>query len=48
MANLFDDLPVAAVEEVCQILLSRPGVRIERIISNGQSTPGRDAVPSGP
>jgi cupin 2 domain-containing protein len=37
--NLFADLPVRAEEEEFTELLSRPGVRIERIVSYGQSTP---------
>jgi cupin 2 domain-containing protein len=37
--NLFDDLPRQADEEVFTELLSRKGVRIERIVSTGQSTP---------
>jgi cupin 2 domain-containing protein len=39
LANLLDNLPVATPDEVFEDLLSRPGVRIERIVSNGQSTP---------
>jgi len=39
MINLLDDLPGPATEEVFTELLSRPGIRIERIVSNGQSTP---------
>jgi cupin 2 domain-containing protein len=39
MTNLFDDLPVAAGGEVSTELLARDGVRIERIVSTGQSTP---------
>ncbi len=39
MPNLFDNLPVQAADEEFSELLSRPGVRIERIVSNGQSTP---------
>jgi cupin 2 domain-containing protein len=37
--NIFEDLPVQIKDEVFTDLLSRPGVRIERIVSNGQSTP---------
>src|SRR6516225_2563119 len=37
--NLFDDLPRQADEELFTELLSRKGVRIERIVSTGQSTP---------
>ncbi|MBZ8134300.1 cupin domain-containing protein [Afifella sp. IM 167] len=40
MASLFDDLPQEALaEEIFTTLLSRPGVRIERIVSTGQATP---------
>ena len=39
MINLFDDLPRQADEELFTELLSRKGVRIERIVSTGQSTP---------
>ena len=39
MINLFDDLPARAHEEIVAELLSRQGVRIERIVSTGQSTP---------
>lgn len=39
MANLFDDLPVQSRDEVIVELLSRKGIRIERIVSTGQSTP---------
>lgn len=37
--NLFDDLPRQASEELFTELLSLKGVRIERIVSTGQSTP---------
>ena len=37
--NLFDDLPPRADKEIFTELLSREGVRIERIVSTGQSTP---------
>ena len=39
MINLFDDLPHEAVEELFTELLCRKGVRTERIVSTGQSTP---------
>ena len=39
MINLFDDLPRQADEELFTELLWRKGVRIERIVSTGQSTP---------
>jgi len=37
--NLFDNLPCEADEELFTELHSREGVRIERIVSTGQSTP---------
>ena len=39
MINLFDDLPRHADQELFTELLCRRGVRIERIVSTGQSTP---------
>jgi cupin 2 domain-containing protein len=39
MANLLDDLPSATDAEQFEDLLTRPGVRIERIVSTGQTTP---------
>jgi cupin 2 domain-containing protein len=37
--NLLDDLPKSADQESLVDLLKRPGVRIERIVSTGQSSP---------
>ena len=37
--NLLDDLPKAADQESLVDLLKRPGVRIERIVSTGQTSP---------
>ncbi|KWR90226.1 cupin domain-containing protein [Cupriavidus sp. IDO] len=37
--NLLADVPAGAVEEVFQPLLERPGLKIERIVSNGQASP---------
>lgn len=37
--NLFDGLPAKAETELFTELLTRRGVRIERIVSTGQSTP---------
>jgi cupin 2 domain-containing protein len=38
--NLFADLPLAAeTSERLEILLARPGLRIERIVSTGQASP---------
>ena len=39
MANLFENLPLQTEGEAFTELLSRTGIRIERIVSNGQSTP---------
>jgi cupin 2 domain-containing protein len=39
MINLFDDVPVGADAEIFTEVLSREGVRIERIVSTGQFTP---------
>jgi cupin 2 domain-containing protein len=39
VGNLFDDLPPRSESENFTDLLSRPGVRIERIVSYGQATP---------
>lgn len=39
MNNLFRDLPDASAAEVFTALLERPGCRIERIVSQGQTTP---------
>jgi cupin 2 domain-containing protein len=40
--NLFSDVPRGADSEIVTRLLSEPGVRIERIVSNGQATPPGD------
>ena len=37
--NLLKDIPVDLAEEDLRDLISRPGVRIERIVSKGQTTP---------
>ena len=37
--NLFHDIPADLPEEDMRDLLSRPGVRIERIVSKGHVTP---------
>lgn len=40
MANLFDSLPTGPQEEEAFTeILARPGIRIERIVSTGQTTP---------
>jgi cupin 2 domain-containing protein len=37
--NLFENISARADEETFTDLLSRPGIRIERIVSHGQATP---------
>lgn len=37
--NLFHPLPADGVEEVFTALLTRPGLKIERIVSTGQCSP---------
>jgi cupin 2 domain-containing protein len=39
LINLFENLPARTDSEAFVELLARPGVRIERIVSNGQATP---------
>ena len=39
LTNLFGDLPTGAASEQFVELLSRPGLRIERIVSSGQASP---------
>jgi len=39
MPNLLTNLPDASQGEVFEDILTRPGARIERIVSHGQSTP---------
>jgi cupin 2 domain-containing protein len=39
MTNLLDNVPTDANAEIITDLLIRPGIRIERIVSTGQSTP---------
>ncbi len=39
LANLFDNLPAASLDEDFKEVLTRDGTRIERIVSFGQSTP---------
>lgn len=38
-SNLFTDIPPDLPEELVQPLLTRPGLRIERIVSRGQCSP---------
>ena len=37
--NLFDNLPTDRAVELVQFLREAPGIRIERIVSRGQSSP---------
>lgn len=39
MPNLFDEIKTGLAEEEIATLLARPGVRIERIVSTGQTSP---------
>jgi cupin 2 domain-containing protein len=39
VGNLFDGVPLSADEEIFTQLVSVPGMRIERIVSTGQSSP---------
>ena len=39
LLNLLHPLPEKAVDEHFQTLLERPGVRVERIVSDGQTSP---------
>lgn len=39
MANLFDNLPKALPAELVEVLAENPGVRIERIVSVGHTSP---------
>jgi cupin 2 domain-containing protein len=39
MSNLFDDLPARLPAERVDVLVTAPGVRIERIVSTGHVTP---------
>ena len=39
MKNIFEHLPDASDEEKFQILLTQPNLKIERIVSHGQSSP---------
>ena len=48
MENLFADLPAGAgAAERFEDLLTRPGVRIERIVSTGQATPAGQWMDQG-
>ena len=39
MPNIFEDVPRQAAAEQIDLLLARPGLRIERIVSTGQASP---------
>ncbi len=39
LPNLFDRLPESLPEELVEVLLATPQLRLERIISTGQATP---------
>ena len=39
MKNLFDDVPTRVAEELVTVLADHASVRIERIVSTGQSSP---------
>lgn len=39
MSNLFDDIHADLPEELIQAILSRPNLRIERIVSQGHASP---------
>jgi cupin 2 domain-containing protein len=39
MINLLSDLPEISAAEITDALASRPGLRIERIVSHGQASP---------
>jgi cupin 2 domain-containing protein len=39
LKNLFDDVSDTVPEELFSVMLERPGFRLERIVSDGHSTP---------
>ncbi len=39
MANFFSDIPADLPEEIFEDIITTPGIRIERILSHGQSSP---------
>ena len=41
MKNLFDPIPGGLAEEFFETLAEAPGLRVERIVSNGQSSPAQ-------
>lgn len=40
--NIFKNLPDASHNEIFEDLLARPGMKVERIVSQGQATPPED------
>src|SRR5262249_3027387 len=42
VTNLFDDVPTHVDHEIFSEILSRADIRIERIVSTGQSTPAEN------
>jgi cupin 2 domain-containing protein len=39
MKNIFDDIPQVLKEEIFDTILQTPGIKVERIVSKGHSTP---------
>lgn len=39
MPNLFDDIPADLPDELIETILSKPNIRIERIVSHGHASP---------
>ena len=39
LSNLFADIPAQHIDELFQTILNKPGLRIERIVSRGHSSP---------
>ena len=37
--NLLEDLPTAGPDEIFDVLATRPGLKVERIVSHGQASP---------
>ena len=37
--NIYDNIPQNAPDEIIEIILQSPNIRVERIVSHGQSTP---------
>ena len=47
MINLFDDSPARSAHEIFTEILVRENLRIERIVSTGQSTPTDNPIVRG-